>query len=387
MAQIQHQPAGPQHLDNPVHRDPINALVSGPAHPGGLVSGAPVTPAPQPFSTSSPSTSLSAVSLKSIQPPGQTASTTASATAAALYSPTTLMGLAVSALQQPEGSSAATSAHQAPTVASHQTPSAMHTAPPSLRVTTNIGQFANSHRNLTASATSTPTPKQTFQSSTTTPITSTKLNYNNPYLAANMGPASVPRAAPDSTPTSAHPPTAGKRPSIREIEPLDPETAAVEKALRRQKIRDVVTEQFGLEILLKHRELQDIEAELGKAEACLEQVRRCSIESAMERDGLRNGTAGVAMTYSPAASVLNGPHSCQYKGWLNEQRVSNNIRSNHDVLAADQSKNFVPMRRRGIEMQNPFQTGSGRPQREAAQHAQPKRLICLHRQLDGTVLK
>lgn len=43
------------------------------------------------------------------------------------------------------------------------------------------------------------------------------------------------------------------------------------------RVRDIIDTQFGLEILLKHEELEGIKQELAKSQAALEQLRRCHL--------------------------------------------------------------------------------------------------------------
>ncbi|KAK6338290.1 hypothetical protein TWF730_002354 [Orbilia blumenaviensis] len=186
------------------------------------------------------------------------------------------------------------------------------------------------------------------------------------------------------------PGTSGKRPSMRQVSNAQDDLTPSERAARTHKIRDIINEQFGLEILLKHRELQDIEAELGRAEACLEQIRRCSIEEAMEKDGRFDDPSGFTMAYAPAPEVMNGPYSRDYRDWLMEERVSTGRSKYHDVLAKDQSRNFV-IQRRGESVSTPH-AQIGRPQREAtvaaaAVQSQKRATICLHRQPDGTIVR
>ncbi|KAK6535188.1 hypothetical protein TWF694_001658 [Orbilia ellipsospora] len=273
-----------------------------------------------------------------------------------------LKGIAASALSQPSSSSNTTS----PTLQAISKPSLQ--PPPSLRVSTNVSNIAPSSK---VSATPSSARNESI--------------FRN--LQANMGTQS-PNNVDESGPARAsqllrpNPGPSGKRPSMRHITAAQPEMTQAEKDNRTQKIRDIINEQFGLEILLKHRELQDIEAELGKAEACLEQIRRCSIEEAMERDGHFDDPSGEVLVYAPARHVLEGPYSRDYSDWLAEERVPTNRTRYHDVLAANQSQNFV-LQQRG--RQDP--QGSKRPKREAAMPSEKRPTICLHRQPDGSVVK
>ncbi|KAF3121934.1 hypothetical protein TWF569_002455 [Orbilia oligospora] len=314
------------------------------------------------------------------------------------FSPTMLKGIAASALEQPSQSTSPPphphpSVQPMPPFLQNQQsiphpppPPAHHASHPHLKLATNFS-----------------------------PVLTGKLLPANSYHAestvltqqqANMG-SQVPKLVGHSTTPSLAPQplqqqqtaqftrqlpgtTAGKRPSMRQVSDAQDDMTNAERAARTQKIRDIINEQFGLEILLKHRELQDIEAELGRAEACLEQIRRCSIEEAMEKDGRFDDPSGITLGYAPAPEVMNGPYSRDYRDWLMEERVPPARSRYHDVLAKDQSRNFT-IQRRG-EPPQPLLPQAGRPQREvaaaaAAAQGQKRSTICLHRQPDGTVVR
>ncbi|KAF3924205.1 hypothetical protein ABW21_db0202013 [Orbilia brochopaga] len=226
-----------------------------------------------------------------------------------------------------------------------------------------------------------------------------KLATNIPMVTANNGssgtPASRPSAESATQPSNASPASAGmapprssrptnggKRPNMRQ---LAHDQLTMNNEQREQKLKDIINEQFGLEILIKHRELQDIDAELGKAEACLEQIRRCAIHEAMEKDGRFDDPVTANFTYTPSANLLQGP----YSEWLMEERDTRNLY--HDVLAPDLSRNFSIGRRATAGQDAPAPPmASQRPQREAAAAAallQKRPSICLHRQHDGTIVK
>ncbi|KAI9674356.1 MAG: hypothetical protein M1829_003758 [Trizodia sp. TS-e1964] len=96
--------------------------------------------------------------------------------------------------------------------------------------------------------------------------------------------------------------------------------------------KEAIETQFGLEILLKHRELRLIEQELAKCQVALEQLRRCSLipypgntlSPFEEQLQISSGTGpalqpapGMTMPESPAPwGVTNGPYTRHYAKWL-----------------------------------------------------------------------
>ena len=126
--------------------------------------------------------------------------------------------------------------------------------------------------------------------------------------------------------------------SIRPATPVQtaqPSPAKVEDhtvtRLRSEKdwdmIRQTIHTQFGLEILLKHKELRLIDQELAKCQVALEQLRRCTEipypthapnyqASRGEGPALRSSFSG-RLPESPAPwGVTNGPYTKHYAKWL-----------------------------------------------------------------------
>lgn len=91
-------------------------------------------------------------------------------------------------------------------------------------------------------------------------------------------------------------------------------------------LRDVIEAQFGLEILLKHKELRMIDQEFAKCQAALEQLRRCQVipYPAMSPDYqiMREVSSGKGPVFNDRAphaapwGVANGPYSRHYERWL-----------------------------------------------------------------------
>ncbi|MCJ1232253.1 hypothetical protein MMC14_000202 [Varicellaria rhodocarpa] len=92
--------------------------------------------------------------------------------------------------------------------------------------------------------------------------------------------------------------------------------------------RQVIERQFGLEILLKHRELRLIEQELAKAQIAYEQLRRCRIipfPQPVEQIGyvpaatgrMRNPPGGSSgQNLAPIPGVVDGPYTRHLSRWL-----------------------------------------------------------------------
>lgn len=306
------------------------------------------------------------------------------------FSPTMLKGIAASALEQPSQSPPA----QPSSISAFENFQPPRPSHPNLNPATNFSPV------LTGKPT-TPTPYNAGPTAGSATPTEQQTNMGS-QISKSVGQSVTPKPLPQQPQQQQQQPfqgvqltrqiagTAGKRPSMRQVSVAQDDMTAAERAARTQKIRDIINEQFGLEILLKHRELQDIEAELARAEACLEQIRRCSIEEAMEKDGRFDDPSGITMAYAPAPEVMNGPYSRDYRDWLMEERVSIRRSKYHDILAKDQSRNFV-ISRRG-EPSQPLHHQAGRPQREvaaanAAAQSQKRATICLHRQPDGTIVR
>lgn len=91
-------------------------------------------------------------------------------------------------------------------------------------------------------------------------------------------------------------------------------------------LRQTIEAQFGLEILLKHKELRLIDQEFAKCQAALEQLRRCQIipYPAMSSDfeAMQAASSGTGSTFNNRAphaapwGVADGPYSRHYERWL-----------------------------------------------------------------------
>ncbi|PSR97645.1 hypothetical protein BD289DRAFT_362094 [Coniella lustricola] len=97
------------------------------------------------------------------------------------------------------------------------------------------------------------------------------------------------------------------------------------------RITDIIHQQFGTEILLRHQELRFINQELAKCQAALEQLRRCHLipyptscptpQQMLDIvDGkvpaARSKTSGPAPQWAPPYGVVDGPYARHYAKWL-----------------------------------------------------------------------
>jgi len=110
----------------------------------------------------------------------------------------------------------------------------------------------------------------------------------------------------------AHQATATRRPSTR--------------VASSESLHETIEAQFGLEILLKHKELRLIDQEFAKCQIALEQLRRCQVipypAMSSKYGDLQAASTGSGAAFdnrAPYASpwgVAQGPYSRHYRRWL-----------------------------------------------------------------------
>ncbi|KAL8970441.1 MAG: hypothetical protein Q9183_001519, partial [Haloplaca sp. 2 TL-2023] len=93
-----------------------------------------------------------------------------------------------------------------------------------------------------------------------------------------------------------------------------------------ERLQDTIEAQFGLEILLKHKELRLIDQEIAKCQVAQEQLRRCHLipypAMASNWEDMQAVVTGTGITHenkAPNASpwgVMSGPYTRHYKQWL-----------------------------------------------------------------------
>ena len=91
-------------------------------------------------------------------------------------------------------------------------------------------------------------------------------------------------------------------------------------------LRETITSQFSLEILLKHRELRLIDQEIAKCQVALEQLRRCQIipypAMTSKVEDIQSVSSGSGYTpethilHPPPWGVVDGPYTRHYAKWL-----------------------------------------------------------------------
>lgn len=97
------------------------------------------------------------------------------------------------------------------------------------------------------------------------------------------------------------------------------------------RVVDIINQQFGTEILLKHQELRFINQELAKCQVALEQLRRCHLipyptscptpqqmlDISRGKGSAVQGRAGEpAAQWAPPFGVTDGPYARHYAKWL-----------------------------------------------------------------------
>ena len=110
---------------------------------------------------------------------------------------------------------------------------------------------------------------------------------------------------------------------------MDPVKARSKDEAQLATMRQTISSQLSLEILMKHRELRFIDQELAKCQVALEQLRRCTeipypvLQAPSEQVSNGSGPAirkpvnKKAAARSPAAwGVTDGPYSRHYARWL-----------------------------------------------------------------------
>lgn len=163
-----------------------------------------------------------------------------------------------------------------------------------------------------------------------------------------------------------------------------------------QNLRETISQQFDIEILLKHRELGLIEQEIAKTQICIEQLRRCTIkpyqspEKSLEpyipdAKELENGPPD----YSPPHwSVVNGPYTRHYQQWLLPDPTFDGYGPEGPPVVLPAGKST-----RSQKTVEPTQTYtvSGRPQRQSVMKVQARSGTgvqqCLFRKSDGTTVR
>ena len=181
-------------------------------------------------------------------------------------------------------------------------------------------------------------------------------------------------------------------------------------AVNVSRVREVINNELGHEILLKHNELRLIEQELAKCQIALEQLRRChlipypvncpspdQVVDIMEGKGpaLQTQPGAPVPQWAPPFGVVDGPYARHYAKWLIPDPTFDGIQVDFHVEARQKSsegrttrnsysESFLPGKRpaRGLSGQKLQALSSGYPVK--SDKAGPCSLV---RQLDGIRVK
>ena len=161
-----------------------------------------------------------------------------------------------------------------------------------------------------------------------------------------------------------------------------------------QSIRATIQEQFDIEILLKHRELGNIEKEIAKTQVAMEQLRRCAL---MPYADSTEASLHAQLNYKPPSAnphnipdyapppegVVDGPYTRHYRQWL----ITHQRFDGPSAPAYSLPSPVTP----GVAVAGIHQSlsSSGRPQRQSAMKVQTKtgEQVCLYRKRDGVLVR
>lgn len=180
-------------------------------------------------------------------------------------------------------------------------------------------------------------------------------------------------------------------------------------AVSKATLRQTIESQFSLEILLKHRELRQIDQELAKCQIALEQLRRCQIVPypAMSSDlddmqAVRSSsglTLETRVPHPPPWGVAHGPYTRHYEKWLIPDGAFD-VNGAEPLRSPQTAGKAVPDRstRGSVSEKNVFtstsrsQRGSSNARLQALPHGYPepkedKGPMILKRSTDGQMVK
>ncbi|KAL2115518.1 hypothetical protein VTJ04DRAFT_9773 [Mycothermus thermophilus] len=179
-------------------------------------------------------------------------------------------------------------------------------------------------------------------------------------------------------------------------------------------VRETIEMQFGLEILLKHKELRLINQELARCQIALEQLRRCHLmpypvqcptpqqmlDIASGKGPALKPAGGEAVPkWAPPFGVVEGPYARHYAKWLIPDPVFDGIQPEHAVADGTRARAGVEGRAtRNSGMSDAIASLKGRPVRGVAGqklhalssgYSQPrdKQLGCILKRPDGVMVK
>ena len=176
-----------------------------------------------------------------------------------------------------------------------------------------------------------------------------------------------------------------------------------------QAVRETVEAQFGLEILIKHRELRLIEQELAKCQVAYEQIRRCHVipfpaqsSSPDNQLAVSNGSGLAYANDAPSAApwgVIDGPYSRHYRSWLITDPSFDSTFVEEPQHQMPSGKRLPDRLTRGVHaekglfgassrtQQGPISTRSTRPAHEQSDGKLEKGPMIVARKSDGHMVK
>jgi ADA HAT complex component 1 len=221
-------------------------------------------------------------------------------------------------------------------------------------------------------------------------------------------PPSDPQKAPTPPQKSVATQVTDVRDQIAHSPPPDTTMSSRGTTAKLESLRRTIQSQIGLEILLKHKELQLIDQELAKCQVALEQLRRCSeipFPASRLSEAVSNGTGPALRTpisgplpQSPAPwGVTDGPYSRHYAKWLlPDSRFDGGFDLEHVSSSLLAGKNPAKGRTRGSVPETvgiatkSRSRGGGQLKALSSGYPQPKDkagLVIQKRKSDGLVIK
>ena len=154
--------------------------------------------------------------------------------------------------------------------------------------------------------------------------------------------------------------------------------------VNRVALQEAIEAQFGLEILLKHKELRLIDQEFAKCQVALEQLRRCHVVPypAVSSDpgAMQAASNGSGITfnnqapYAPPWDVADGPYSRHYQRWLIPDSAFGDTIVDDVQMAVIGGKRMPERATRGSKSEIGINTGNSRSQRGSNNNTRLKAL-------------
>ncbi|CAZ86366.1 unnamed protein product [Tuber melanosporum] len=172
-------------------------------------------------------------------------------------------------------------------------------------------------------------------------------------------------------------------------------TGSAKDAAKIKAIRQTLSEQFDIEILLKHRELRLIEQEIAKTQVCIEQLRRCTLipyhaEVSLDpvAPGEKSTDTGCPEFAPPHWTITNGPYTRHYQQWLLPDPKFDGYGPEGPPQAVQ--RGGKSLRSQGMHDSSQSYTVTGRPQRQSAAKVQQRgasATVCTFNRSDGQLVR